>query len=136
MFKKKEPAAPVEKIIRYQLRVVANSDPELALIREIAFLEGADLSVPVERKVVGQHRVEENGAVKAVVPVYEDLPKIASGGFITIRPPFNVDVFARIREIAEKNRLSPRWGIVEQVIRSYDYDRYGHSYPEDEIRPL
>jgi hypothetical protein len=116
MFKKKEPAAPVEKIIRYQLRVVANSDPELALIREIAFLEGADLSVPVERKVVGQHRVEENGAVKAVVPVYEDLTKI--------------------REIAEKNRLSPRWGIVEQVIRSYDYDRYGHSYPEDEIRPL
>lgn len=62
---------------------VAQSELDLALVKEVAFLEGVGFSYPQERKIVGQHRVESSaGIVTGIVPIYEDQPSIIGGGHL------------------------------------------------------
>lgn len=116
MFRSK---APERVVIRhtYDLPIVCNSEIDLALVREIAFLEGVLISYPLEKKVIGQHRIESNGQVVGVVPVYEDLPVPIGAAILSTREELGgVARFTAIRNAVDEKKLPVRWGnIIEHV---------------------
>lgn len=115
--------SPVKAPTIYDARVsaIAQSEVDFAVLAESCFLLNLATYQPKEERVVGQHRVERDGMVYAVVPIQEYVVKIPSALVITGKKP--EDIFELKVMLKEKKAtvtfgpifVTSTWGEVSRV---------------------
>lgn len=111
---------PEARVVRRSalVNVIAKSDLDFALLREAVFLLNYGSHIPTEKRVVGQHRVEENGSPIAVVPVHDEVPRIpfalAVEAYAIEGHPEGFD-FQALRNSLKELRADVKFGVVRVV---------------------